>query len=91
MLLFFELKSRLHFWTFFCRFGIDENVVSFRLIVSVSNDDWDSSFTESFCDLRFLGINGDQITVAKLSEKMSNIGNSASACSNDNNVHKVWK
>lgn len=91
MLFPFELKSGLNFRTFFRRFGIDENVISFRLVFSVPNDDRDFSFTKSLSNLRFLSINGDEIRIAKISEKMSDIGNSASTCSKDNDMHRIWE
>ena len=89
MLLPFEVKSGLDFWAFFRRFRIDENVISFRLVFSVPNDNWDFSFTKGLSNLRFLSINGDEIGIAKISEKMSDIGNSASTCSNDNDMHRI--
>ena len=91
MLFPFELKSGLDFRGFFRRFGIDENVISLRLVFSVPNDNWDFSFTKCLSNLRFLSINGDEIGIAKISEKMSNIGNSASACSKDNDMHRIWE
>ena len=90
MLFLFELKSGLDFRAFFRRFGIDENVISFRLVFSMSNDNWDFSFTKGLSNLRFLSINGDEIRIAKISEKMSDIGNSASTCSKDNDMHRIW-
>ena len=89
MLFPFELKSGLHFRTFFRRFRIDKNVIRFRLVFSVPNDNWDFSFTKGLSNLRFLSINGDEISIAKISEKMSDIGNSASTCSKDNDMHRI--
>ena len=91
MLFLFELKSGLDFRTFFRRFGIDENIISFRLVFPMSNDNWDFSFTKGLSNLRFLSINGDEIGIAKISEKMSDIRNSASTRSNDNNMHWIWR
>lgn len=89
MLFLFELKSGLDFWAFFRRFGIDENIISFRLVFSVPNNNGDFSFTKGLSNLRFLSINGDEISIAKISEKMSDIGNSASTCSKDNDMHRI--
>jgi len=89
MLFPFELKSGLDFWAFFRRFGIDENIISFRLVFSVPNNNGDFSFTKGLSNLRFLSINGDEIRIAKISEKMSDIGNSASTCSKDNDMHRI--
>ena len=89
MLFPFELKSRLDFRAVFRRFRIDENVISFRLISSVPNDNWNFSFTKGLSNLRFLSINGDEISITEISKKMSDIGNSASTCSKDNDMHRI--